>query len=252
MRISPAVWLLLLLVLLLTMPQAQAAKQDPQYSLTGLTIVHSQADYIPLHQTATFGWHVYNSTNFWMDNTSTTCGIHIVDGLGQHHDETVLYGGGDRGWYTNFAKSNLTKVAGIYGYIITCNNTEAGFFAGQIDVSEVSELQRELPSSVAIALGVFFMFVVFMAGYFTIQRHPLSYLFVMLAFLVADVMVFIGWRTLQFNGSPLASVIYAVYLGLLVITFVMAIVTMLDLTRLVIQMTKKKEAAANLTRFGYV
>lgn len=242
----------ILLALVFTSTNSIAVARDPQYSSSGLNIVPFQIDFVPLESSASLGWHVYNSTNHRVSNAATSCNVYIVNGLGTPIAISSEYAGIEKGWYANLTSTNITKNAGVYGYGISCNNSQAGFFAGQLEVSATSGRQADMPISLSITLLGVFLFSMFFAGYFAIQKHPLVYLFTILAFLLADVMVWLNWRVLSFNGSPMASVFFGLYLGLLSITFLIGIVTMLDVTRMVMQSMEKKKAAKNIARFGNV
>jgi hypothetical protein len=248
------IWVIFAFVLILLIANSKEvmskAVSDPQYSLSGLTIVHSQIDFFPLFSTPSFGWHVYNSTNFLIDNSTTDCDLHFVDKLGNHLHTPVFYGGHDKGWYS-VVNQTLTSKPGTYGYIISCNDTEAGFISGQLDIGELSEKQADFPVSLSITLGLFFIFLIFLAAYFTVKKHPLSYLFVMLCFIMAEVLIFMGYRLLQFNGSPLATILWVMFLIFALITLVMFIVTLLDVTKLVVDFNDRKKTKEDITRFGY-
>lgn len=245
-------WALLALFFFLVMAEGvSAVKPISQTSLNGLSIVYTKVEYLSAYQTDRFGFHVYNSTNYWMDNTSVTCNVHIIDNLGNHIEEDNATYEVNHGWYV-VLPTTITNKPGTYGFIISCENGgEAGFIADQLDILEIGTRQFEVPEGISILLTGFLLFLIFVAGYFTIKKHPLSYLFLMFSFIFADTIVYVAMRLAQTNGALYFGLLKALYIGMLVITFIMFIVTLLDVTRLVIDFNRRKKTKEDIARFGY-
>lgn len=247
MRMLPAI-LLVLLLLVLVSHRSYAAQ--PITSSGGLSVVYPQAEFYPQNMASSLRFSVFNVSN--APAVGASCYITIYNHTGQqlvNNAAMPLVSGSEYGYDLPYA---LYTLPGTYQYAATCNSSSAwGYVSYEFQVKQGSASQTDFPVSAALVLlGVFF-FSLFFASYFAVQKHPLVYLFTMLAFFIADVLIWLNWRILSFNNSPLVGVFLGLFIGFLSITFVMAIVTMLDLTRMVIQSVKKKEAAANIARFGY-
>ena len=244
--------LMLSFLFLLVLCTSNSFAVSPFTPQTGgeLVIEAPKLDYF---QAGSYGFraytHVYNSTGFPMTNATTTCELHVFNRSAQ----SVFHGNssfdGDMFFFT--LPDSIMTIPGEYAFIVDCENHEAGFVSGVFQVAYNSDTSTQLPVGISIILAIFFTFILFVAGYFTIKKHPLSYLFVLLGFFMADVLIWLNWRILSFQASPIANVFYTIFLAMCLITFVMGVVTFLDLLRLATKMHDTKEAKKNLDRFGY-
>jgi hypothetical protein len=241
--------LLIMFILVFTMPKINAL--DTQLGDKTYTINFPKNDFFMVSSLPRIYIQVQNYTGLFLIQPIVECRIQVYNSFGSIVSSTMMAFEQPYNFYFDLP-ANTSSHVGIYPYDVYCNSTTAGGFASSnLRIGETSEKQGELPVSVTLALLGVFLFTLFFASYFAVQKHPLVYLFTIFAFLFADVLIWLNWRILNFNGSPISGVFYALYLGMLLITFVMAIVTMLDVTRMVIVEYKKKEAAKNIARFGY-
>jgi hypothetical protein len=246
----------MLLVLVLVSPNSGAVtdrdlQANPQ--TYGNTIVFPKQEFFPQNnQLISLRFLLFDNGNAALDRYSI-CNISIYNITGQPIvDNKLLTVIGAEQTYT--LPASVSSVPGVYPYTVRCSPEQAGnysYLSTIFTIGQGSKTQTDLPLSITLCLiGVFF-FSLFFASYFAVQKHPLVYLFTLLAFFIADVLIWLNWRILSFNNSPLVGVFLGLFIGLCAITFVMSIVTMLDVTRMVMQSIKKKEAAANIARFGY-
>ena len=101
----------------------------------GLEIEYPKFDYYAVNQEIEFEFHVYNSSNYWITNSTIRyCNMHIYDNLGTHflkQNATYQLDSGD--WEI---KTTLTK-EGTYSYIFYCEGTrEYGYVSSGFIVNK--------------------------------------------------------------------------------------------------------------------
>jgi len=239
------------LIFILLISCAIVYSSETQIGDKSYTINFPKNDFYSTGQKTAIVIQAQNFTGLFLDNTDISCRMQIYNATGEiisSGDMTFL---APYNFYYNLS-SAITGNSGRYPYDIYCNSSiNGGFASSQLKIAQGDTQAFEIPVSLAMFLSIFFVFLIFLAAYFTIQKHPLSYLFMLLTFTVADVLVWLNWRILEFNSSPIAKVIWIIFFSFALVTVIMFFVTMFDVTRLVIQMQNKKKAKENIARFGY-
>lgn len=151
-------------IFLLALPLSIAVKPTTTTATlapTGLVIRIPPFEYVP-YANVTANFHVYNSSFFILDNTTTSCDLHVYNQTGGHiiNNKTLPFEVEEGEFYYKMDKS-LFMVNKEYGYIVYCNNTnEAGFISGSFVVTDRLETSR--PEGEAnILLGIILIPLVF-------------------------------------------------------------------------------------------
>ena len=117
-----------------------------------LNIEYLKFFYVPTGENLQFNIHVYNSTGFLLDDTTTSCYIHFYNNSGHHLLETELLFNDEDFFAENFT---FTATPGGYSYITWCNSTTEGGFVSNI-FEVVEDLDQPVRSDLiplAIILG---------------------------------------------------------------------------------------------------
>lgn len=103
----------------------------------GLTIEFSKIDIIQQNTAHHFHFHVFNSTRF-KDNTTTQCGLTIVDSYGDRTYKNAkidYHAGSENEWGINLIGTNFSSL-GQYSCVVECNSTtEVGFTSFGFEVT---------------------------------------------------------------------------------------------------------------------
>lgn len=241
-----------LLTLMLLSAFVVNGEPETQIGDVSYTLNFPKHEYYDYGESSKIQIQVQNCTGLFMTDSEVDCRIQVYNNSGSIVLEDNMNFSAPYNFYYDLP-DGISKNPAIYPYDIYCNSTCCGgFAAASFKISEGGGAKAvEYPISLSITMGLFLMFVIFLAAYFTIQKHPLSYLFMMLAFILADVSIWLNWRVMSYNLSPLADVFWILFFSFALITVVMFFVVMLDVTRLVIQMNERKKAKENIARFGY-
>ena len=114
--------------------------------------------------------HVYNTTGYLVDNSSTSCKFHFFNITGHHTiDEYMLYDAVGEDFYFDISARNMS--VGFYNILIYCNGTEAGFFEEEIEVTLNANPNPPL-NLLAGILGVgIIVFILFYFGFSLDSEH---------------------------------------------------------------------------------
>jgi len=135
---KPTIFFIFFILLVITVsakPEVQVSQVTPT---AGLQVVHPSREYFPSNTKFTLHFHAYNSSNYWLDNSETQCGIHIYNKTGNHIviNETLSFDETE-GDFAYHIKPNLLDEGELYTYIVYCNNSEEqGFIKTTFEVTE--------------------------------------------------------------------------------------------------------------------
>jgi hypothetical protein len=242
--------LVVLIIFILVMSSHNSVAVTAQTGSAGLSIVYPDYEFYPQNLVGSLRFSIFNTTSAPITNANCTITIYNKTGQQQVNNAPIpLVTSNEYGYDL---PAIIYTVPNTYSYTVKCNSTALwGYVSSAFYIKQVSATQGELPISITLCLLGAFAFSMFLASYFAVQKHPLVYLFILLAFFMADVLVWLNWRILSFNNSPLVGIFLALFIGLGAITFVMAIVTFLDILRIATKMNTDRKTKENIARFGY-
>lgn len=194
--------------------QSQAAQ--PQINVMtskGLTIMYPPNPFYEVNKNIQLNFHVFNGSNFALNNKTTVCNIHIYDNKGTPiveknqmiMDPNLL----DYIYYLNNTVFN--NVSSDYPYIMWCNNSvEGGFISGTFTVQDKSKLYEStfliLPATMSI-IPLFFALICLIGAISLGKEHAalriglflLSFIpvFMSLQIIMLAIVRYYGWNEMQ-------------------------------------------------------
>ena len=131
----------------------------------------------------TFHFHVFNSTGNILDNTTTSCLIHVYNASNKHiliQDATYE----DDDFEVSFG-SNISDTIGYFSYIFQCSNpSEAGFVADTFEITNTVNIEPNVSGSPLAALilapMIFGILLLFGALVLDPEEHAVMRIFLML------------------------------------------------------------------------
>ncbi len=132
----------------------------------GLEIEFPIIEVFPVNSDIELNFHIFNSTNFILDNTSVICYLHMFNVTGNHlvsgnltYDPTELD-------FFYIADKSLFKNYGKYSYVVYCHDdNEAAFLGTEFEVSTIGLSQEETgfhTLGMVLGLGIIaFLFLFF-------------------------------------------------------------------------------------------
>lgn len=156
-------------------------------------------------------FHVFNSTGFVVDNTSTRCWIHVYDDFNNHVlKEELVYNN-----EFDFEAGNVdVSSAGLYPYNMWCNSTfgEGGFVGGFFVVTAEGE------DETWVRYAVMFLVLIVLLGFGFASEDTTA---IMLAgFLAMAIGVYLainglfGWNDLTIQAVSLILIAFGAYISL--------------------------------------
>lgn len=169
--------ILLTIIFLIVISSSMAVSPHIQQSIFGTgTLVISVPifEQIVADKPFQLNAHVYNSSGFLVDNSTTSCRFHLINIFGIHLiEEFMFFDSVANDFNFNITAGNLTK--GVYSILINCNNSQAGFFGAEIEVTSDGLPNDIYPSGwlpIIIALSI--STIVFVAVSFMIRVKELT------------------------------------------------------------------------------
>ena len=160
--------LCLIFVFLLSFVALAAPPFQQSAEVTGnqILISYPKTDYFEAQTNFTLHFHVFNSTGFALNTTSTSCTIHLYDSMDAHVLKTIMPFD-DEFDYEVRLNTTIISREGIYPYIVQCSNSEqAGFVSGAFEVSNQARsksINRERVFASVVGLGILALFFLFFA-----------------------------------------------------------------------------------------
>lgn len=118
--------LIAIVIALFLIPFVSAGNPLVQTSNSGMSIVYTKVSTFKAGINFTMDFHVFNSTNLPVTNTTASCAIHLYNSTGGHFlNQGIIMGSTGIDWEVPIPALKV----GTYGYIVQCNNTREGGFA---------------------------------------------------------------------------------------------------------------------------
>lgn len=183
----------IILGVILSINFISAAPAQPFTSTqTGLNIESPNLYYAQIGVDHRFHVHVINETRI-LTNTSTTCFLHFYNQSGWDAEtvpqvmEFEAYNGID--FARTVGAGNFTT-EGIYAFVITCNTSQqAGFFAGNIEVTKTGDIYESTQIGIIIAQGILIALLVALGFSFSKEKWKIRGFFFTLALLVCIISI---------------------------------------------------------------
>jgi hypothetical protein len=237
--------------LMFVMMAMSISAADTQIGDKFYTINFPKNDYYAWGQTSKVYIQAQNCTGLFLTGTQVECSMQVYNTTGEIISRGAMTFDAPYSFYFTL-NENITNNAGIYPYDVYCNSTCCGGFASStLKVGESGPLNSEISPGMVVILAMLLFVTGFFAVFFATQKHPLTYFFTILTLVVVDASVWIGYKVATMNFYPYAFVYFRLFWIIGIVTFIMLIVTMLDVTRMVIFINQRKKAAKNIARFGY-
>jgi len=138
----------------------------------GISIDYPKNDYFLQGREIELHFHVFNSTGYILDNTTTSCLIHIYNETGDHVvEENLLMDSNGIDFYY-LLPSTMTQERKDYAYILHCNNSkQAGWISttftigrGDYNESNIGGMPLAIIIAIPLIIGIFFLLVSFNLG----------------------------------------------------------------------------------------
>ena len=150
--------LVIFLVLLLVIPFsiAQPPFAEPVVgAVGGLQIDFNKFLFYPINENIEFNFHVYNSSNFLVDNTTTSCIFHFFNLTGEHLVEQSLDYDPIGNDFFFIINNNTIEELEFYSVLVNCNNSfEAGFSSYEFRATINGQNPSEENNILAIVFGI--------------------------------------------------------------------------------------------------
>jgi hypothetical protein len=183
------IWIyVFVLIMLVCFVNAQPPFQES--SAGTLDISFQPTDVFEVGELLQLNFHVFNSTGFKVDNSTTSCEFHLFNDDGTHFIiQDLLFDEVSEDFFINITASNTTDLGiGDYGWLVNCNGTEAGFSAFTITfVEELNESDSSPLHIVVALLGIASIYLLFA---FVIKGTGIKEFFLGLAFIQVLLILF--------------------------------------------------------------
>jgi hypothetical protein len=140
-----------------------AVKPTPvvQISTGGLQIEYPKLQYIVQGSRTNLNFHVYNSSNKAVYNTSTKCHLHLYNSTGQHIVESTLVMDSNQEDFKYSLGPNLTGKPQMLPFIMYCNKSgEQGYLSSTYEITRAGQ-DPSLQTGEGMTVVVFMLALVF-------------------------------------------------------------------------------------------
>lgn len=138
-----------------------------------------------------------------------------------------------------------TATIGVYEYEIYCyNSTAYALKEGYFEINNTGEAKNENILGIFILMAILIVVSLVLTIYFSYQKSALRYFFLNLIFIFLTISIFIGYKySLNNLTVEISQIMYVSYFISLILTLVIFMIVMLDLTLNLINyfMTKKSQ-----------
>ncbi len=195
----------LFLFSLFAVAQPPFNEQDT-FSEDGIQISRLMYSYYNLDEPVTFNYHIYNSSNFLLNDSQVDCYIHTYDQNKHIEQSPLLFSSNNLDFYHTVNRSLYDY--GPYKYIVSCNSsTEAGFIEEGF-VFQNSNFENFPNQSNGLMYLFFGLFVVMI--FVSMYVYRLNYKFKNDIFIFV-VMLGMWFLTIGFNFLRIFSIGYSYY-----------------------------------------
>ena len=184
MRLKQTVWIFILLVLTFSAVAAPPFLTESQTSgESGLIIKYPQQPFYLTGSSMDMHFHVFNSTGHPIDDSITSCFIHVYNSTENHLlKKAATYDNYD---FEVELGSNITSVVGYYSYIFQCVNDDVGGFVGEaFEITDTQNKEQQISGSVLAVLilspMIFGIFLLIAALALNPEEHPALRIFMIL------------------------------------------------------------------------
>lgn len=147
---------IIIFLFLLVSVSAVKPTQQTIFGNSQLVISSTSRENIIAGNNYTFQVHVYNSSGFLIDNSTTSCKFHLYDINGEHIiEQNMLFS--DTDFYQVIPGSNLT--VGVHDILVNCNNSEAGYLSTYLRATESGFFEEQSPLLLLAPLILILFFV---------------------------------------------------------------------------------------------
>ena len=157
-----------------------------------LEIAYPKLEYFESESNFTLHFHVFNSTGFPLNVSTTTCTMHLYDSQDAHILKTIMKFEDEYDYEANI-NTSIIKKDGAYSYIVQClNDQQGGFVSGSFQV--VNQARNKALSNgrilaSVIGLGILAFFFLLLAFSLDKEDHFLLKLFAVFFSLFAIMLI---------------------------------------------------------------
>ena len=232
--------LFFVLISLVFIATAQPPFEPQESPGVGLTIEFQKQYFYNINEEITLNFHIFNSTGFVVDNTTTSCHMHTFN-QSAHLEKVNLKFDNDLDFEFNLNRS-LYQTPGTYTYILYCNNSEAGFLSNSFIMNDIGEEKpNNIGSIISISIFIILLFgLIGFYGYLNREEKTGSIILALFGFGVAMIQILFLVFIVYIHEAQ-GSLIPLLLINFYTIAFIVFIIGFISLLKFVLRLINPED-----------